>query len=112
MKFPCLVPKKLCKTPIHIVIYQDGLSEDGEPLESIQIDKDCNYQDKSKTVLTADRSLITISGTALIPGDIASSLSNISDGEVTVLGVTRKIYRGEKARNPDGTVNYTKLELK
>ena len=52
-----------------------------------------------------------IEGTILIPGDIAPGISSISSGEVEVLGIKRNIYKGEKARNPDGTVNYTKLEL-
>ena len=105
MKYPCLVPKKFCKTPIKVTIFQEGISEDGEPLKAIEIDTKCNYQDKAKTVLTAEQKLIRIEGTVLIPGDIAP------DGEVKVFEGKRNIYKGEKARNPDGTVNYTKLEL-
>ena len=62
-------------------------------------------------VLTAEQKLIKIEGTVLIPGDIAPGISVISDGEVKVFEGKRNIYKGEKARNPDGTVNYTKLEL-
>ena len=47
----------------------------------------------------------------MIPGDIAPGISVISDGEVKVFEGKRNIYKVEKARNPDGTVNYTKLEL-
>lgn len=111
MKYPSLVPKKWCKTPMHVVINQEGISEDGEPLKNLEIDTLCNYQDKAKKVLTEQQQLIEIEGTALFDGDIAPSLASISDGTVVVNGVTRKIYRGTKARNPDGTVNYTKLEL-
>ena len=111
MKFPCLVPKKFCKTPIQITIYQDGLSEDGGPLEALKITTLCNYQDTAKRVLTAEQKLITIEGTAIMPGDIAPTLSSINGGSVIVNGVTRHIYRGRKSRNPDGTVNYTQLEL-
>lgn len=111
MKYPCLVPKKFCKTPIKATIFQEGISEDGEPLKATEVDTKCNYQDKAKTVLTAEQKLIRIEGTILIPGDIAPGISIISDGEVEVFGVKRKIYKGEKARNPDGTINYTKLEL-
>lgn len=111
MKYPCLVPKKFCKTSIKGIIYQEGVSEDGEPLKAIEIDTKCNYQDKAKTVLTAEQKLIRIEGTVLIPGDIAPGISVISDGEVEILGVKRSIFKGEKARNPDGTVNYTKMEL-
>ena len=111
MKYPCLVPKKFCKTPIKVIIFQEGISEDGEPLKAIEIDTKCNYQDKAKAVLTAEQKLIKIEGTVLIPGDIAPGISVISDGEVKVFEGKRNIYKGEKARNPDGTVNYTKLEL-
>lgn len=111
MKYPCLVPKKFCKTPIKVTIFQEGISEDGEPLNAIEIETKCNYQDKARTVLTAEQKLVRIEGTALIPGDIAPGISSISSGEVEVLGIKRSIYKGEKARNPDGTVNYTRLEL-
>lgn len=111
MKFPYLVPKKMCKTQIQIILYQEGISEEGEPLEALTIETLCNYQDKAKRVMDAEHRLIQIEGTALIPGDIAPNLANISDGEVTVFGVKRRIYRGCKNRNPDGTVNYTSLEL-
>ena len=30
MKYPCLVPKKFCKTPIKVIVFQEGISEDGE----------------------------------------------------------------------------------
>ena len=111
MKYPSLVPNRWCRTPIHIVINQEGISEDGEPLKALEIDTMCNYQDKAKKVLTEQQQLIEIEGTALINGDIAPSLASISNGTVVVNGVERRIFRGTKARNPDGTVNYTKLEL-
>lgn len=111
MKYPCLVPKRLCKTPVIVEIEQEGLNKYGEPLESIVIKDMCNYQDSAKTVLTAEKKLIQLSGTALLPGDIAPELPNITSGTVTVNKVTRRIFRGEKARNPDGTVNYTRLDL-
>lgn len=111
MKYPSLVPIRWCKTPIHVTINQEGMSEDGEPLKALEIDTMCNYQDKAKKVLTEQQQLIEIEGTALINGDIAPSLASISNGKVVVNGVKRRIFRGTKARNPDGTVNYTKLEL-
>lgn len=106
MKYPCLVLKSVCTTPITITVYQEGLSEDGEPLKALG-----NYQDKAKTVLTADKQLVQLSAQAYFIGDIAPELSTLSNGEVIVNGVRRKIYQGEKARNPDGTINYTRLDL-
>lgn len=136
MKYPCLVPKCLCKTDIHVIIYSEGLSEDGEPQPAYEADLKCNFQGGAKSVLTEKQKKVEISGTALIPGDVAERLAAISDGEVWVglgyklkpeeelfpnqrlmpgtqgcVGEVRKIAKGTKCRNPDGTVNYTRLDL-
>lgn len=111
MKFPCLVDKRQCKTLIHVEIEPEGVDKYGKPLEPVIYDGTCNYQDSAKTVLTAEKKLVEITGTALFPGDIAPELPVISGGTVAVFGVERRIVQGMKARNPDGTVNYTKLEL-
>lgn len=52
-----------------------------------------------------------ITGTAMFPGDIAPDWPTLSGGTVTVFGETRRIERGMKARNPDGTVNFSQLEV-
>ena len=71
----------------------------------------CNYQDKAKTVLTPEKKLVEITGTVLIPGDACPELPVISGGSAVVFGVERRIQQGTKARNPDGTVNYTEVLL-
>lgn len=111
MKYPCLVDKRLCKTPIHVEFEQDSVTNRGEPLPPVIYDGTCNYQDTAKTVRTSEKKLIETTGAALFPGDIAHGLPVISGGTVIVFGVERRIASGTKARNPDGTVNYTRLEL-
>lgn len=135
MKYPPLVPKILCKTKIDVIIYGEGLTEDGEPITEFKGSLLCNYQEGAKTVLTNQKKLVEISGVAYFNGDICPKLGVISDGEVVVHtkqpllvgtiypskevlpgdtgGITtkRKILKGVKGRNPDGTVNFTKLEL-
>lgn len=111
MKYPCLILKKMCKTDIHIEIEAEGISKYGEPLKNVIIDTKCNYQDSAKSILTAEKKLIEISGCAFIPGDIAPEFPTISGGTVKVNGVERRIFQGIKARNPDETVNYTELRL-
>lgn len=111
MKYPCLVPKRLCKTDIHVVIVQEGLNEDGGPLEGFNGNLKCNYQDTAKTVLTAEGKQIQLSGIAMFPGDIAPEMPTLSGGTATVYGAKRTIFQGIKARNPDGTVNHTELRL-
>ena len=78
MRYPCLVPKRLCKTDITCNFEREGLNEYGEPLTTIEYSGKCNYQDKARTVLTAEKKLIQITGTALFPGDICPDLPVIS----------------------------------
>lgn len=111
MRYPCLVPKSVCKTDIKVVIYGEGLSETGAPLIAFENNLKCNYQDRAYTKLTAEQKLVTLSAKAYFHGDICPELPTISGGTVAVFGVNRTIYQGTKARNPDGTVNYTLLEL-
>ena len=111
MKYPKLVRKENCKTDINIVLYGEGSTEDGEPIIALDTNLKCNYQDKAKRVLTAEKVIIQITAEAYFVGDIAPELAVISGGQVTVFGETRSIYQGTKARNPDGTVNFTKLEI-
>ena len=111
MKYPCLVQKIFCKTEIEVELEQEGVTRYGEPLPVFAWKGTCNYQDKGKTVLTAEKKLIQLSGCALIPGDIAPELPVISWGTATVFGVKRRILEARKARNPDGSVNYTEVFL-
>lgn len=111
MRYPCLVPKRLCKTDIDLEIDREGRSEYGEPLPVIKYSGKCNYQDKAKRVLTADKKLVEITGSALFPGDICPELPVISGGTAVIFGVKRRILEGRKARNPDSTVNYTEVLL-
>ena len=111
MKYPCLIPKRQCKTQIKLTLYEEGLSETGSPIIFATLDTTCNYQDSAKTVLSADKKLIQLSGVALFTNDICPELPTLSGGTAIIYGVERTIFRGTKARNPDGTVNYTKLEF-
>lgn len=111
--YPKLVPPSVCHTAVTVAI-ESGLNRDGTPKVVKVIDGQCNYSEKSRQVMSADRQLITLSACALFDGDIAPGVD--LSGTVTVKGagspdITRRIYRAERARNPDGSVNFTKLEL-
>lgn len=112
MKYPCLILKQFCKTDITVEIRQEGVDKYGSSLKAVSWSGKCNYQDSGKTILTADKKLVQLSGCALIPGDIAPELPAITEGTLTVFGEARQIYQGKKCRNPDGTVNYTRLDVK
>lgn len=111
MRYPCVVDKRHCKTPVHVEIEREGTDKYGCPFPSVRIDALCNFQDSAKTIWTEEKKAVRITGTALIPGDIAPELPSLSGGSLTVFGEKRSIERGTKARNPDGTVNYCKLEV-
>lgn len=111
MKYPPLVPKALCRTPIRVTIYQEGIDEDGAPLAALTVDTHCNWQDSARIIRTDETHSVQLSGVALFYGDLCPELATIASGTVAVFGELRTIFRGSKARNPDGTVNYTRLEL-
>lgn len=110
MKYPQLVPDRVCTTPI-TVYRESGLNRDGSPKRTVIFEGKCNYAEKVKQRVTADKQIITLNAEALFNGDIAPDVDSI-EGEVDVLhGIHRRIYASQKCRNPDGTVNYTRLEL-
>lgn len=111
MKYPCLIPKSVCKTDMRVVIYGEGLSETGSPIVVYDDNVKVNYQDRAYTKMTAEQKIVTLGAKAYMPGDICPKQATLSGGYVEVFGVKRTIYQGTKARNPDGTVNYTFLEI-
>ena len=106
MRYPKLVPEKLCKTDISLEMDQEGIDKYGEPLEPVRYTGKCNYQ-----ILTSEKKLVQITGTALFPKDICPELAVISGGTAVIFGTERRILEGRKARNPDGSVNFTEVLL-
>ena len=111
MRYPCLILKSVCTTQINLTLYREGISEDGEPMTAVEYSGFCNYQDSAKTVLTSEKKLVQISAQAYFIGDIAPDIAVISGGEAVIFGEKRRILQGTKARNPDGTVNYTRVDM-
>lgn len=111
MKYPCLVPKRLCKTDIQVHLESEELNNIGGAAQILELDLKCNFQDRAKTILTTEKKMVQITGTALFTGDIAPEFPSLSGGTVTVFGEERRIAQGMKARNPDGTVNYCRLDV-
>ena len=66
MKYPCLVPKRLCRTDIHIHLESEDTDNYGQPERVLDLDLKCNFQDRAKTILTTEKKLVQITGTAKI----------------------------------------------
>ena len=111
MKYPCLVPKRLCRTDIHVHLESEDTDNRGHPEKVVDLDLKCNFQDRAKTILTTEKKLVQITGTALFPKDICPELAVISGGTAVIFGAERRILEGRKARNPDGSVNFTEVLL-
>ncbi len=112
-RYPELVPECVCHTDVIVNIHR-GLNIDGSPKTVASFETKCNYSEKSHWVTQPDRQLIRLSSIALFGGDIAPGMD--LQGELVVKNAggsdtIRRIYSAERARNPDGTVNFTKLEL-
>lgn len=111
-RWPQLVLSQFCTTDIKVTVEGEELNENGTPCTLIEWSGKCNYQDKAKRIYTGEKTLVEVTGTCLIPGDIAPEVATIPSGIVHIFGVDRILVLGTKARNPDGTVNFTQLELK
>lgn len=112
MRYPSLVRQKDCKTDISVTIYTNEIDEDGAPVVLLSENLKCNYQGSAKHRYDAEHNIVELVGVALFNGDPFHAVSEISNGEAVVFGEKRQIAKGTKERNPDGTVNYTRLELK
>ena len=111
MAFPCLVDKKFCKTNVLVTIDKDEMNEDGEIEKVASIITTCNLQMGARVSMTKDKEKIELAGVALFIGDLCPSVPVISSGTVKVYDREYSINKGTKNLNPDGTVNYTTLEL-
>lgn len=109
-KLPNL-PKAMFRTPCSIVINQEGLSEDGEQLESLIYTGKCCFSEKRKHIMNAEKQIIQLEGSAVLVGDIAPTLPSACTGTFTVGVSTYSIYSLKRPRNPDGSVHHTSLEL-
>ena len=88
MKFPSLVKKQFCKTPVEVTIYGEGITEDGSPVIAFECknlypsenlypsnilcggNAVCNVQSKAKTVYTKEQKIVRVSAVLLFDGDI------------------------------------------
>lgn len=111
MKFPDLVPECVCTTPITVHL-EDGLDEDGCPKKTVLFSGKCNYTQTDYPTTDAQQHKVMIAGVALFCGDPVPGRSLSGTAVVGVEPTERVIHAFSRAYNPDGTVNYTRVELR
>ena len=104
--------ERLLNNKCDVKLYQEGLSEEGEPLTSLNLENQkCRFVEKIKTIITADGKKVELIGKVILLGDIAPNIKKISGGEVIINDSKYEIYLASRPRNPDGSVHHTTLEL-
>lgn len=124
MKYPKLIPPKLCNAVVHIVFFGD-LNMEGEEETIGEFIGRCNLSWKTRHTVTKEKSIIAIEAVAMFDGDIIPNISHptgkmsiieqfpleCEDGTYIARGKSYRIFRITKERNPDGTVNFTRVEV-
>lgn len=83
---------------------------DGDILASLGVDKiDFGVDEEGYLVLTSVK--IDENGILSYCDEIEPDTDIIASGYVVIFGRRRNIVKGQKARNPDGSVNYTRLDV-
>lgn len=111
MTFPCLIPEWALNATATVRIASDGVSEDGEIVPELEIEKKCNLQFRQEQKLDSKKQTVNLAGKAYFQGDICPDIRTIKGGSFICNDVEYSIHAGSKALNFDGSVNYTELEL-
>lgn len=104
-------PDWLANVEYEITLNTEGISEDGEPINSVKKSGKCIFSEKSKRIINSEGKEIILNGKVIIKGDVAPSLKTVGDGTITINDRTYEIYVGNRPRNPDGSIHSTQFEV-
>lgn len=97
------------------VVYKSELSKYSEPIKIEFFNGRVNHIKKTKQVLNAQRELIQLSGSVIIPGDIYDLPTGQLPLDMTIYvsvgGLEKRIFSVSKPDNPDGSVFSTELSF-
>ena len=63
-------------------------------------------------IIAYENDLDDLCHVAIVKGDIAPDLKNVSDGKIVINGVSYEIHAGYRPRNPNGSIHHTEFEVK
>lgn len=99
------------RTPVHVELLRTGPNEYNERETVLSADLLCNFQAGGQIIFGEQKQQIQLSGTALFDGDICPGFEEPAAGNLSIFGTQYRIVRAQKWRNPDGSVNYTRLDV-
>lgn len=106
--YPKLILPQFTKTEVRIISESDEYDENGSPKTLLDATFKCNFQAGNKRIVDEKHSTIERVSTLYLDGDV---LGDVASGECFIYDKKYKIKNIIKARNPDGTINFTELEL-
>lgn len=109
MGYPKLV--RIARTPVHVALYKPDINEFGERETAACGDFFCNHQSGGEITYGEQKQRIQLIGSLLFDGDICPDCDNPVDGKVKLGETEFRAVRVQKHRNPDGTVNYTRIDI-
>lgn len=110
MKWPRLIAPWACRVPVTLRLAQ-GVWEDGAPQAAPPIQALCSLDERQHQVLDKERRMVRLAAVLLFDGDPAPGMAEIAGRVELADGRCWDILRAERARDPDGGVNYTRLEV-
>lgn len=108
MTWPRLVFSSVCETQITLHLTR-GTDAYGAPIPTVSLTLPCNFQSQTKPQQTNTHAGISFVANAYFDGDIAPGVP--LTGTAQAFGETYQIAAAQRARNPDGSVNFTRLCL-
>lgn len=114
--------KRLLNNICDILLYQEGLSEEGEPLLFFELkNQKCRFVEKTKTVITEDGKKVELVGKVILAGDISviperkfviDEVNNMSVEEINTKSVKMKTDVLKISKISDGIVKIYESEYR
>ncbi|MBP5261267.1 MAG: hypothetical protein J6Z43_03965 [Clostridiales bacterium] len=95
------------------IVFTGGPSQFGDDSVLSTCEGKVNWSEKAQKVQDKDGNWIKLSGVIHVGKDLLDGIADdVTGGRVTIAGlINREINAINRPRNPDGTVNHTRIEV-